>query len=231
MMRGLLVLAAHDARLQYRYGIYAAYAFVVGFYVLALTVGRSVLPDWAIGFIIYTDPAAVGFFFLGALMMLEKAEGVRAALATSPVTARQYLSGKMVTLNGLAVTACVLLILVHGATQNPVLLLVAVALTSICFVGIGVPIALSFRTVNQYLIGAGAFLTPVIAPAFLALIEPMPVWLGLWPPVAQFRLMLVAFGYASASVADVVLLLAVAIVAAAAAVWFALVFLRRELGK
>jgi fluoroquinolone transport system permease protein len=230
-MTGPLALVAHDTRLQYRYGIYAAYAFVVGFYVLVLTIGRSVLPGWAIGFIIYTDPAAVGFFFLGALMMLEKAEGVRTALAASPVTAAQYLTGKMVTLNGLALLACVLLIVVHGATQNPALLLAAVALTSICFVGVGVPIALSFRTVNEYLIGAGAFLTPIIAPAFLALIEPMPVWLGLWPPVAQFRLMLVAFGYASASAVEIVVFLAVAFTAAVAAAWFALASLRKEFGK
>jgi fluoroquinolone transport system permease protein len=230
-MSRLLVLAAHDARLQYRYGVYAAYVFVVGFYVFALVAGRGVLPDWAIGFIIYTDPAAVGFFFLGALMMLEKAEGVRTALAESPATAAQYLMGKMVTLNGLALLACVILMLVHGAILNPALLLVAVALTSICFVGIGVPIALSFRTVNGYLVGSGAFLAPIIGPAFLALIDPMPTWLGLWPPVAQFRLILTAFGYASGNLGEIALFIAVATAAAAAAVWYALVTLRGELGK
>lgn len=230
-MSGLFVLARHDARLQYRYGIYAAYAFVVGFYIFALTIGRGILPEWAIGFIIYSDPAAVGFFFLGALMMLEKAEGVRAAVAASPATAAQYLAGKVMTLNSLALLACVILMLVHGTTPNPLLLVVAVVLTSVCFIGIGVPIALSFRTVNGYLVGSGAFLTPIIGPAFLALIEPMPAWLGLWPPVAQLRLILAAFGYASAGTGEIVLFLAVASAAAVAAIWFALPSLRRELGK
>lgn len=230
-MSRMFALAAHDARLQYRYGIYAAYIFVVGFYLLVLTVGRDVLPAWTIGFVIYTDPAVVGFFFLGALMMLEKAEGVRTALAASPVTSAQYLVGKMLTLSGLALLACVLMLLVHGSTENPALLLAAAALTSISFIGIGVPIALGFRTVNEYLIGAGAFLTPVIAPGFLALIEPMPAWLGLWPPVAQFRLMLVALGHASAGPIETVLFLGVASAAAVAATWFALVSLRREFGK
>lgn len=230
-MSQLLVLAAHDARLQYRYGIYAAYAFVVGFYVLVLTVGRAILPDWAVGLVIYTDPAAVGFFFLGALMMLEKAEGVRTALAITPLTSAQYLGGKTVTLGGLAMLASVLLLLVHGHVPNPGLLLAAVLLTSVCFIGIGVPIALRFRTVNGYLVGSGAFLTPVIAPAFLALLQPMPIWLGLWPPVAQFRLILLALGYASAGAAEIVLLLAVSLAAMAGAVWLALNALRQELGK
>lgn len=230
-MSTLLVLAGHDARLQYRYGIYAAYAFVVSFYVLVLTAGRGILPDWAVGLVIYTDPAAVGFFFLGALMMLERSEGVRTALAITPVTSAQYLAGKTVTLGGLAMLASLLLILVHRQTPNPALLLAIVLLTAICFIGIGVPIALRFRTVNGYLVGSGAFLTPVIAPAMLALLEPMPVWLGLWPPVAQLRLILVALGYASAGAAEIILLLAACGAATAGAVWYALATLRKELGK
>lgn len=229
-MSNPFALAAHDARLQYRYGIYAAYAFVVAFYIVALTVGRSILPGWAIALIIYTDPAAVGFFFLGALMMLEKSEGVRIALATSPATAAQYFTGKAVTLCGLALVACTILIFVHGAA-NPALLLVSVALTSVAFLGIGVPIALRFRTVNGYLIGSSGFLTPVIGPAFLALIDPMPTWLALWPPVAQFRLILVALGSADATPFDIVLQLAIAALAAAGATWLALATLRQELGK
>jgi fluoroquinolone transport system permease protein len=230
-MSSLLVLARHDTRLQYRYGIYAAYAFVVGFYALVLTLGRGALPAWAIALVIYTDPAAVGFFFLGALMMLEKAEGVRTALAASPATAAQNLAGKIVTLGLLAHRACAVLILIHGSVPHPALLLLAVALTSVGFLGIGVPIALRFRTVNAYLVGSGAFLTPVIAPAALALLDPMPPWLGLWPPVAQFRLILVALGHAPADASEIVVLLAVAAVAAALGVWLAVAALRGELGK
>ena len=112
-MTALVALVGHDARLQYRYGIYVAYAFVVGFYVLVLCLGRGLLPSWALALVIYSDPAAVGFFFLGALMMLEKGEGVRTALATSPVTAAQYLMGKMVTLTSVALLASLIVMLVH----------------------------------------------------------------------------------------------------------------------
>jgi fluoroquinolone transport system permease protein len=227
----LLALASHDARLQYRYGIYAAYAFVVGFYILVLVAGRDVLPAWAIGLVIYTDPAAVGFFFLGALMMLEKAEGVRTALAVTPLRASHYFIGKTLTLCGLALLACVVLLLVHGRVPNPALLIAAVFLTSVCFLGIGVPIALRFRTVNGYLVGSGAALTPIIGPAFLALLDPMPAWFAVWPPVAQFRLILVAMGAAPASAAEIVLMLGVSGFAAIGAVLIALAALRVELGK
>jgi fluoroquinolone transport system permease protein len=230
-MNRLLVLAAHDGRLQFRYGIYAAYAFVVAFYVLVLTAGRSFLPPWAVGLIVYTDPAAVGFFFLGALMMLEKSEGVRTALAISPVTAVQYFAAKVLTLSSVAIIACAVILLIFRDAPQPALLLFSVALTSIAFMGIGVPIALRFRTVNAYLVGSSGYLIPVIVPAGLALLDPMPLWAALWPPVAQFRLILVASGYGSATLPEIAAMLAVAAVAAAAAAWWAIVSLRKELGK
>lgn len=230
-MSRLFTLAAHDARLQYRYGIYIAYAFVVAIYVLVLANAGPYLPSFAIGVIIYSDPAALGFFFLGALMMLERAERVRTALAVAPISSADYLAAKVMTLGTVSLIACgVLLVVVHGAA-NPALLLVAVALTSICFIGIGVPVALRFRTVNGYLIGAGALLTPIIGPAALALLDPQPAWLAVWPPVAQFRLILVATGYGTASGSEIAVMLASCAAAAAAATWLAVVSLKPELGK
>ena len=222
---------AHDARLQYRYGIYAAYAFVVAFYIAILTVGRGLLPAWGVGLVIFSDPAAVGFFFLGALVMLEKGEGVRTALAITPLRAQTYLVSKIVTLGGLGFGTSAILILVHGSVANPALLLVAVALTSLSFIGLGMPIALRFRTVNGYLVGSASFLTPLIAPAALALLDPMPVWLALWPPVAEFRLILVATGHGAASAVEISAMLAMSAMTAAAMLIWAHGALRRELGK
>ena len=60
----------------------------------------------------------------------------------------------------------------HPGGSNLALLFLTVALTSVQYIGIGIPIALHFRTVSGYLLGSAAFLTPLIAPAFLALLEP-----------------------------------------------------------
>jgi fluoroquinolone transport system permease protein len=227
----LVTLTRHDARLQYRYGIYAAYAFVIAFYVTVILAGGRFLAAWAVPALVYSDPAAVGFFFLGALVMLERAEGVRPALAASPVTARHYLAAKLVTLGGMSLVACVILMIALGDVPNPALLLAAFALTSVTFLAVGMPIAMRCRTVNGYLVGAAGLLTPVIAPSGLAMLDPMPLWLAVWPPVAQFRLILVAMGYGSADMLEVAFMLAVCAVAAIASLAFAQRSLRRELGK
>jgi fluoroquinolone transport system permease protein len=227
----LAALLAHDVRLQYRYGIYAAYAFIVAVYAGVLHWGAPYLPGWAVAFIIFTDPAALGFFFLGALMMLEKSELVRLALATTPMTALEYYTSKLVTLLALSLVACLCLLIVHSGEDNLALLLAAVSLTSIQYVGLGVLVAYHFATVNGYLIGSAVVLTPVIAPGLLALIDPMPAWLMLVPAASQLRLTMVATGAASANGAEILAMLAVSGAAAILASWAAVRRLRREFGK
>lgn len=227
----ILTIIAHDARLQYRYGIYAAYGFVVALYAAILHLGGPHLPAWAVAVLVFTDPTALGFFFLGALMLLEKGERVREALAATPLSARDYFLSKVATLTAVSVAACVVLLAFMHTAENPLLLLAAVALTAVQYVGLGVPAACRFRTVNGYLIGSAALLTPVIAPGFLALLDPMPLWLVIIPAVSQLRLMLVALGGAEAGAGEIMAMLAVSALAAAAASWYAVRVLRRELGK
>lgn len=230
MKSNLATLVLHDARLQFRYGIYAAYAVVASIYIGVLVAAGPALPNWAAAFIVFTDPAALGFFFLGALMMLERSEGVRTALTVTPVSVADYLSAKMITLTAIALIACLALFFAQGS-GNVTLLLSVVTLTSLQYIGIGVPIALRFKTVSGYLMGSAGFLTPVIAPAFLALLDPFPIWLAIIPSVSQFRLMLVATGAAPGPPIDVALMLAISAAAAAAGIWIGRRALAGEFGR
>ena len=227
----LVSLMVHDARLQWRYGIYGAYAVVIVMYILAIVRAGQFLPSWVPGLIVFSDPAALGFFFLGALMMLEESEGVRSALAVAPLSSGDYFISKAVTLTGMALFAVAIIVPFLHARADPLLLMIAVALTSVQYVAIGVPIALRFKTVNGYLVGSAAFLAPVVAPGFLALLDPTPAWSLVIPAVAQFKLILVATGSAPATATDVVLMLSIATLAAAATVWLALASLDKEFGK
>tara|TARA_A100001391_G_scaffold64005_1_gene40011 strand:- start:11838 stop:12533 length:696 start_codon:yes stop_codon:yes gene_type:complete len=230
-MNGIPTLVAHDLRLQYRYGIHAAYGTVIALYGAFLVFAGPHLPDWAVALVIFSDPSALGFFFLGGLMLLEKGEGVRAALSISPVSAHTYLLAKTITLTALALAAVIVLGVAKSGAVNWPQLLVAVVLTSLFYIGIGVPIALRFKTVNAYLLGSALFLGPVLVPAGLALVDPLPTPLLAFPPVAQFRLTLTALGYGSATRLDLVAMYASALLAATAALFYAHRVLQSELGR
>lgn len=226
----LATLLGHDLRLQYRYGIYAAYAAVIAVYAGTLVAMGPAMPDWAVALIVFSDPSALGFIFLGGLMLLEKGEGARAALAVSPLSARVYLLSKTTTLTGLALLAVIVLALAKSGLAKWELLLPAVILTSTFYIGIGTAFALRFRTVNGYLLGSVVLMFPLIAPATLALFEPMPPILILIPSVAQFRLMLIAFGFGTAGATEIIAMLAISIVTALAGLAIGERALRRELG-
>lgn len=136
----------------------------------------------------------------------------------------------MLTLTALALIACIALFAAHGI-GNPMLLLLTVALTSVQYIGIGVPIALRFKTVSGYLMGSAGFLTPVIAPAFLALLDPFPTGLAIIPSVSQFRLMLIATGAASSTAVETASMLAISLASAIAGIWIARRALATEFGR
>lgn len=230
MTARLATLIAHDARLQFRYGIYAAYAVVVLFYAAIFYFLGAFLPRWAIALVIATDPSVVGFFFLGGLMLLEKAEAARAALAMAPVTAGEYLAAKGATLTAVALVAVTVLgLLVPGGVDWPLYLATTVA-ASVAFVGIGALFALRFRTVTGYLIGSAGLMLPLVLPGLVAFLDEMPVALSLLPFAAVLRLLMVALDAASAEPWEIGVMLAVAAAYAAAGSWIGVKALQQELG-
>jgi len=224
-------LVAHDARLQYRFGIYAAYAVVIALYVGLLSAAGAYLPGWVPALIVFIDPSAVGFFFLGALMLLERSENVRIALAATPLRARDYVASKAVTLTLMGLVATLALAPFTHSRVDLALLALVTCLISVTYVGIGVGFARRFKTVNGYLIGSAVILTPVIAPGFLALAAALPLWVWLIPSAAQFRLVLVAMGAVPVDPAETAVCLTVAGICAVAAFAFAVRDMQREFGK
>lgn len=49
--------------------------------------------------LVFTDPAAVGLYFMGALLLLEKSQRVLPALAVDPVAPWQYVCSKTLDLS------------------------------------------------------------------------------------------------------------------------------------
>lgn len=226
----LVTLLRHDFRMEKSYGIFAAYGFVVGMYAVILHFAAEHIPTWVVTVIIYTDPTILGFFFLGGLMMLEKSENVRQALAMTPMSAQEYILSKYLTLTVIAVIAVTVLALLTGGA-NIGLLLITVIPSSLFFVSVGVLVARRKKTVTGYLIGSLPVILPLVAPMFLVLVNPFPIWLIIFPTTAQFWLMLVAMGVVAAPVWQTMLAMAIAILSALVVFKWACQDLAKEFGK
>ena len=91
-------LICGDIHFQWKYGFYFIYFILTVLYVC----GIAALPEhWKTdiaSIMIYSDPAAMGLFFMGAIVLLEKSQKVLNAMVVSPVTISEYILSKTVAL-------------------------------------------------------------------------------------------------------------------------------------
>lgn len=110
MKRFLAALGSEIVR-QYRHGFYAvSIVLVLLFGWLLRLLPEASLPSWLLPALVALSLLLTTFFFIGALVLLEKAEGVLWALATSPLRGAEYLAAKVVSLSVLALAETSLLL-------------------------------------------------------------------------------------------------------------------------
>lgn len=191
-------LLAHDARLQVRQGFYLAYVVLTAAYVLLL---RQLPPDaraTLAPLVVFSDPAVFGFFGVGAMLLLERDEGVHAALFTTRATPAAYVVAKSATFSLLAVLTSFAIAVGAALPFAAPTLLAGVALSAALFVQLGIIAGCWFRTFNRFALGGGLALLVLSLPLlpFFALADAPA--LALLPSYASLVLIGGAFGVQAA---------------------------------
>lgn len=189
-----LTLLAHDVRLQLRQGFYAAYAVLTLGYVVVFAAAPPALERLALPLVLFSDPGVLGFFFMGGLVLLERADGTLRALFVTTLSVRQYLAGKALSLTLLAlVTSVAIAAAVRGAAFDPLLLVGAVLLTAPLSVLGGAIVASRARGVTHYVWLGVLSTTPLCLPFLSSLgLFDTPLFRAL-PTDASLRLLAAAF--------------------------------------
>jgi fluoroquinolone transport system permease protein len=192
-----LAATRRDLRLQWRHGLWLAYAFVCLAYVLVLQLFRPPLRELLTTLVLFSDPSVLGFFFIGGVMLLERSEGSLHAAFASPLRVQEWVAAKLISLTVLALAASFAIALPLGmGGVRPLVLVAAIVPTSTCFVLVGIVAATRFATVNRYLLGGGLLSAPLLLP----MLEPLglldtPVF-ELLPAGASLELLEVGLGRA-----------------------------------
>lgn len=152
-----------DIHFQMKYGFYFLYAFITVIYITVLSFVPPVAKAKVSAVIIFTDPATLGLFFMGAIILLEKSQRVLSSLAVSPIKLWEYIFAKVVSLALISTLVGVIISAVSG-TQNMISVTVGTFFGSILFSLIGIIIATKVGNLNQFLL--------VTVPIMLALMLP-----------------------------------------------------------
>jgi fluoroquinolone transport system permease protein len=104
-------------------------------------------------------------FFMAGLMLLERDEGVLAALAVSPLSAGSYLAARTATLTLLAAVETVAIVWIgFGARGSWGLILAGTAALGVMYTALGSVVAARYGSVNALLIPASVLVTALLLP-------------------------------------------------------------------
>ncbi len=189
-MRRLVGSVRKDVLLQYRGGFYIVGAAVALFYVALLS---RIPSDWRLNLPLLIPAALVinvlvtTFYFVAALVLLERAEGTLPALAVSPLRPGEYLGAKVISLGILALSEnAAVVLLFYGTDFDPVMLLAGLSLLCGFYTLAGLVAISRYDSINSFLIPSGVAITALLLPPLVFHFRAEPFWLIYLHPLQPF---------------------------------------------
>lgn len=169
-----------DMKFQARYGFYLLYGFLTLLYFVVLF---SLPVSWkgnTAAILIFSDPAAMGLFFMGAIVLLEKSQRVTAFFAITPLKAFEYVSSKVVSLGMISVLVALVLGIASGS-KSLISVIVGTFLSGTLFTLMGVIVATKITSLNQFILATVPVEVIGFVPALLHLFKVTPSIGAIYP--------------------------------------------------
>lgn len=186
--RGVSLLK-NDLRFTRKYGIVLLYIILTVVYALFIQVIPETYRQRVGVFLIFTDPAAMGLFFMGAFFLLEKSQRVNHALFVSPISIDEYMISKIASLTILGGGSAS--IIAYFANISVVYAVLAVVLSSTLFSICAIGVSVKTTSLNQFVLGVVPFEIIICLPAILYLFDVIhSKWWLIHPGVSTIQLIM-----------------------------------------
>lgn len=169
-----------DIRFQAKYGFYFLYVVLTVIYGIVLFAVPENWKEKTAVILIFSDPASMGLFFMGAIVLLEKNQHIPCAYAVSPVRAEEYMIAKAGSLSVVSLMVAAVLASASGV-GNLHIVLAGTFAASVAFTLSGIMIATKIASLNQFLLWTVPVEAVCFVPAVLHLFRVTPAWLRYYP--------------------------------------------------
>ena len=176
-----------DIHFQWKYGFYFIYFILTLLYVCAIAALPEHWKNNIAAIMIYSDPAAMGLFFMGAIVLLEKSQKVLNAMVVSPVKVSEYILSKTIALIAISSIIALILGLVSGSNHLSGIA-AGTALPSAIFTMLGIIAATRISNLNQFLIVIMPIEIVCFVPPFVGLFVKLPDIFRFFPFTACINL-------------------------------------------
>ena len=178
MRLGNLLLG--DIRFQAKYGFYFLYAVLTVIYTITLFAVPGSWKENTAAILIFSDPASMGLFFMGAIVLLEKSQHTPCAFAVSPVRPMEYIIAKVSSLSAISLVVAAILALA-ARVDNLHIVLLGTVISSAIFTLFGIITATKIISLNQFILWTVPIEIVCFVPAILHLFKITPAWLRYYP--------------------------------------------------
>ena len=169
-----------DIRFQAKYGFYFLYAVLTVIYTIVLFAVPGSWKENTAAILVFSDPASMGLFFMGAIVLLEKSQHTPCAFAVSPVRPMEYIIAKVGSLS--AISLVIAAILASAASVNNLhIVLIGTVISSVIFTLFGIIIATKIISLNQFILWTVPIEIVCFVPAILHLFKITPAWFRYYP--------------------------------------------------
>lgn len=169
-----------DMRFQAKHGFYFLYVVLAVIYVAVLLAVPESWQEKTAAILIFSDPASMGLFFMGAIVLLEKNQHTPCAFAVSPVREVEYIIAKVSSLSAISLVVAAILALAASVDHLHMVLLGTV-ISSVIFTLSGIIIATKIISLNQFILWTVPIEIVCFVPAILHLFKMAPAWLRYYP--------------------------------------------------
>jgi len=198
-----LTAFAFDIKFQWRHGFYMVYAIVCACYWILLTFIPDKHLEKSVIILTFSDPSALGLILAGAILLLERDQGVHDPLFVTPLRTRDYLFAKVASLSVLSlIAAWVIHATSSGYPESPILFSIGVMLTSSLMTLISIGVVVRYQTINGFIIMSQVYAFPLVLP-LLGFFDVWDTWLyNVFP--TQGTLLLLQSGHSRLSIDQVI---------------------------
>ncbi len=184
----LLRMIICDMRYQVKYGFYFLYGVVSLLYIGILFLLPDNLLRPVTALIIFSDPSALGFFFIGGMILLERGEGLHSYYAILPSTVREYILSKIVSLSLLSsMVALLIASVVLDGEVNFLRMFLAVFAGAAIFSLMGLAVGTVAKSVNHYFVLSVPVGMLLMAPALLIYFNISHILIEILPATLLLR--------------------------------------------
>lgn len=165
VMLRLIHFSLWQVRLLARYQILMVAFVIAGVYTLAFKLIPALQIDPVLIYLIFSDPTAIGFIFIGAMILFEKTDQTLPAQVITPLKPSEFLWSKaLALLIPTIICSLVMMIAAKGIHFRVILFLLNITLTSLLFTFLGIAGVMRVKTFNQYIIVIPVFIAPTSLP-------------------------------------------------------------------